>query len=64
MSDDANGPLYNAAGAAGVDKGEVTLMSAKLFTGLEGVDMSVGYAGIVYLLGLIGGSVCGAWSYC
>lgn len=63
VSDDANGPLYNAAGAAGVDKGEVTLMSAKLFTGLEGVDMSVGYAGIVYPLGLIGGSVCGAWSY-
>ena len=63
VADDANAPMYNVAGTAALKKAEATVTSAKLFTGMEGVDMSTDYVGIVYPISEKIGSVSGAWSY-
>lgn len=63
VADDANAPMYNVAGTATMEKAEVTGTSAKLFTGMEGVDMSADYIGVVYPIGKKWGSVSAAWSY-
>ncbi|MFC1500937.1 type IX secretion system membrane protein PorP/SprF [Elusimicrobiota bacterium] len=43
IADDSNAPLFNPAGLAVMEENEISLMSAKLFTGLEGVDISLNY---------------------
>ncbi|MCL2145543.1 MAG: type IX secretion system membrane protein PorP/SprF [Endomicrobia bacterium] len=62
VADDANAPMYNVAGTATLEKPEVTVTSAKLFTGLDGVDMSTNYVGMVYPISEKFGSVSAAWS--
>ena len=47
---DANSPLYNIAGIANCANKEVTLMSSRLFVGLEGVEIGANYLGFVYPL--------------
>lgn len=63
VADDANAPVYNIAGTATMKKPEATVTSAKLFTGIEGVDMSADYVGIVYPISEKWGSVSAAWSF-
>lgn len=63
VADDANAPVYNIAGTATMKKPEATVTSAKLFTGMEGVDMSADYVGMVYPISEQWGSVSAAWSY-
>ncbi|MDR1195422.1 MAG: hypothetical protein LBL00_02990 [Endomicrobium sp.] len=62
VADDASAILYNIAGTAGIEKPEIVMTSAKLFTGLEGVDMGVDYIGIVYPISEEIGNVSLAWS--
>jgi hypothetical protein len=62
VANDANAPLYNMAGTAGMKKAEATVTSAKLFTGMEGVDMGVNYVSLVYPLEEKWGTVSAAWS--
>lgn len=62
VADDANAPVYNVAGTAGMKKAEATVTSAKLFTGMEGVDFGVDYVGAVYPISEKWGSVSLAWS--
>lgn len=59
---DANGPLYNIAGIANCAQKEVTLMGSRLFTGLEGVEISANYLGFVYPLTDEYGALSFAWS--
>jgi hypothetical protein len=63
VADDANAPMYNVAGTATLEKAEATVTSSKLFTGIEGVDMSADYIGVVYPISDMIGSVSLAWSY-
>ena len=62
VADDANAPVYNIAGTAILEQPEVTVTSAKLFTGLEGLDMGSDYVGIVYPISEQLGSVSIAWA--
>jgi hypothetical protein len=48
VANDANAPLYNPAGLAQISQKEVTFMSSKLFTGLEGVDVGLNYLSYVH----------------
>lgn len=59
---DANAPLYNIAGIANCAQKEVTLMGSRLFTGLDGVEISANYLGFVYPFADKIGSVSFAWS--
>ena len=59
---DANAPLYNIAGIANCAQKEVTLMGSRLFTGLEGVEISANYLGFVYPLTDEYGALSFAWS--
>ncbi len=59
---DANAPLYNIAGIANCAQKEVTLMGSRLFTGLDGVEISANYLGFVYPLAETIGSFSFAWS--
>ena len=59
---DANAPLYNIAGIANCAQKEVTLMGSRLFTGLEGVEISANYLGFVYPLKDEYGALSFAWS--
>jgi len=63
VADDSDAPLYNIAGIAVMDKPEVTFMSSKAFTGLEGVDISFDYAAFVLPLDKRIGSFSAAWAY-
>ena len=63
VADDANAPMYNVAGTAILSKPEATVTSAKLFTGVEGIDMSADYIGFVYPISKELGSLSIAWSY-
>lgn len=47
VSNDANGALFNPAGSCRVQKLEIALGSAKLYTGLDGVDIGQNYFGMV-----------------
>jgi hypothetical protein len=62
VADDASAILYNIAGTAWMEKAEIVLTSAKLFTGMEGVDMGIEYIGMVYPISEKWGSVSVAWS--
>jgi hypothetical protein len=59
---DANAPLYNIAGIANCAQREVTLMGSRLFTGLDGVEISTNYLGAVYPISEEWGAVSFAWS--
>jgi len=61
VADDANAPLYNPAGFALVKGEEVSLMSANLYSGLEGVDIGLTYMGYVHSLGKNSGGIGFAW---
>lgn len=61
VADDANGPLFNPSGAVYITKFEVSLASAKLFTGLEGVDIGQNYFSAVRSIGEEAGSVGVTW---
>lgn len=63
VSDDANAPSYNIAGIAGMDRAEITFMSAKIYSGLDGFDMSTDYLSFVYPLEKKYGSLALGWSY-
>ncbi len=63
VSDDVNAPIYNIAGIAGMEKPEATVMSAKIFSGLDGLDMSTDYIGGVYPISRQIGSISLNWSY-
>jgi hypothetical protein len=43
VANDSNAPLYNPGGIAQVRNKEVTFMSSRLFTGLDGVDIGLNY---------------------
>jgi hypothetical protein len=62
VANDASGPLFNPAGIAQVSQKEATFMSAKLFTGLEGVEIGQNYFGYVHPLGNTFGSIGVVWS--
>ena len=47
VADDSNAPLYNPAGLARVKQEEFSLMSAKLYSGLNGVDIGLNYLSYV-----------------
>ena len=59
---DANAPLYNIAGIANCVQKEITLMGSRLFTGLDGVEISANYLGAVYPIAEEWGAVSFAWS--
>jgi len=61
VANDSNAPLYNPAGIAQLDKLETTFMSAKLFTGLEGVDLSQNYFSYIYPVSGKGGDLGLTW---
>ena len=63
VADDVQSPIYNIAGIGGMKKAEATFMSAKLFSGLDGFDMSTDYLGFVYPISKEAGSVSINWSY-
>ena len=63
VADDVQSPIYNIAGIGGMKKAEVTFMSAKLFSGLDGFDMSTDYFGFVYPVNEEVGSFSINWSY-
>ena len=62
VSDDANAPLYNPAGIAQVEKREVTFMSSRLFTGLDGVEIGLNYFSYVQPLNKKYGAVSLSWA--
>jgi len=43
VANDANAPLYNIAGIANLTQRQVSLTAARLFTGLEGVEIGTNY---------------------
>ena len=63
VSDDANAPAYNIAGTGEMEKAEITFMSAKIFSGLDGLDMSTDYFAFVYPISRKAGSISVGWSY-
>jgi hypothetical protein len=62
VADDASAAAYNIAGSGEMKRGEVTAMSARIFSGLEGLDMSTGYFAGVYPMGVYG-NISAGWSY-
>lgn len=62
VADGANATLYNPAGIAGTDCQEVSFMSAKLFTGLDGVEIGQNYFGYVYPLSPAAGNLGITWA--
>ncbi|MCL2389550.1 MAG: hypothetical protein FWC85_04130 [Elusimicrobia bacterium] len=62
VTNDANAPLYNPAGLAFVRRREATLMSSRLFAGLDGVDIAANYAAFVWPLSEEIGVVSIAWA--
>ncbi len=61
VADDANGQLYNPAGLPQVVHDEVSLMSAQLYSGLDGVNIGLNYLGYVHPLGKRAGSIGVTW---
>lgn len=62
VANDSNAPLYNPAGLAAISKQEISFMSARLFTGLEGVDIGLNYLAYVYPVNNIAGNLGITWS--
>ncbi|MCB4791144.1 MAG: hypothetical protein LHV68_04575 [Elusimicrobia bacterium] len=62
VADDSNASLYNPGGIAQISKNEVTFMSSRLFTGLEGVDLGLNYLSYVHPLNKKYGSLSLTWS--
>lgn len=62
VANDANAPLFNPAGLAQISQEEVTFMSAKLFTGLETVDVGLNYLGYLRPLSGAGGNIGFSWA--
>ena len=63
VADDSNAPAYNIAGISELEKAEVTFMSAKVFSGLDGLDMSADYLAFVYPISKKVGSLSLGWTY-
>lgn len=61
VADDSSAQLYNPAGLALVEQKEFSFMSAKLYSGLDGVDIALNYAGYVEHLSAKAGSFGIAW---
>lgn len=59
---DSNAPLFNPAGLGQIGQREVTFMSAKLFTGLEAVDVGLNYLGYIHPLSEKAGTFGATWS--
>jgi hypothetical protein len=62
VADDSNGPMYNPAGAALMQKREATFMSSKLFTGLQGVEIGQNYFSYIEPLGKAYGTLGITWA--
>lgn len=62
LSDDFNGLLSNPSGVAEIGNPEVGFMYSKLFMGLEEVNLSLGYAGIVYPITDTIGTIGVSWN--
>jgi hypothetical protein len=62
VADDSNALLFNPAGVYQAQQPEISVTSAKLFTGLEGVDAGVNYLGALYPMGESAGSVGVTWT--
>ncbi|MDR1942028.1 MAG: hypothetical protein LBQ47_06855 [Endomicrobium sp.] len=63
VADDSSAPIYNIAGAASLEKPEITFMSARLFAGIEGFDFSTDYLGGIYPFGEKYGNVSAGWAF-
>lgn len=62
VANDSNATLYNPAGIAQMEKLETTFMSAKLFTGLEGVEIGQNYFSYVYPMSQRTGNIGVTWA--
>ncbi|MBN1823726.1 MAG: hypothetical protein JW803_05340 [Endomicrobiales bacterium] len=62
VANDSNAQFYNPAGLSQVGQEELTFMSAKLFTGLDGVDINLNYLGFVYPMNVKYGTLGFAWA--
>ena len=62
VADDSNAPLYNPAGITQAGNPQIGLSYAKLFSGLENVDLSLQYFSALYPYGEIG-SFGISWTY-
>jgi hypothetical protein len=62
VADDANAPLYNPAGITQVAKPESAFMSAKLFTGLDGVEIGQNYFSCIYPISPKSGNIGLTWA--
>ena len=62
IANDANAPLYNPAGIVQPENIEMTFMSAKLFTGLEGVEVGQNYFSYVNPISDRSGSIGLTWA--
>ncbi|MFH1368560.1 MAG: type IX secretion system membrane protein PorP/SprF [Elusimicrobiota bacterium] len=62
VADDSNAPLFNPAGISLAGRIEVTFMSAKLFAGLEGVEVGQNFFSCIYPLGGKRGDMALSWS--
>ncbi|MCL2145256.1 MAG: hypothetical protein FWH43_07200 [Endomicrobia bacterium] len=63
VADDVEAPIYNISGMADMEKAEIMFMSAKLFSGLDGLDMSTDYLGFAYPVSEKIGTFSINWSY-
>lgn len=62
VADDSNAPLYNPAGVPRVGRLEATFMSAKLFAGLEAVEVGQNFFSYIYPLGGAFGDMAVEWA--
>lgn len=54
LADDSNSVLWNPAGISKLERSELNLMYAKLFSGLDNVDLGLNYFGFVHPFGKVG----------
>ncbi|MDR1940753.1 MAG: hypothetical protein LBQ47_00285 [Endomicrobium sp.] len=62
VADDSNALMYNIAGTGEMEKPEVSFMSSKLFTSLDGVDWGANYLAGVYPLDKRYGTLSASWA--
>jgi hypothetical protein len=62
VANDSNATMYNPAGITQMDKLETTFMSAKLFTGLDGVEIGQNYFSYVYPMSQNTGNIGMTWA--
>jgi hypothetical protein len=62
VANDGNAPLYNPAGLSQVSQKEIAFMSARLFTGLNGVDAGLNYLSYLQPISDKAGTVAFTWA--